>query len=315
MPVKVAIALDETPIPAAVARWFDDRDVAWVPFGNGGQAGVSALVVGGFTPIGSAEVDSLPDLGLVVRTGAGYEHVDVGLLAQRGIALVAPRLDDDPSVAEFVIGSVIAVLRRLVAANAAARAGDWAFRERVFGREIRDLTFGIVGVGRIGRQVARLARSLGCRVIAWHPWSDRELPDGVDRAESLAQLLVDSDVVSLHCRLDDSTKGLIDAGAIAQMRPGAILVNTARGGLVDEAALLAACRDGRLGGAVIDTFRDEPWPDTSGFADVDNILLAPHIAGMTGQSVARIADFVGAACCRFVRDAALPADHVVTRPA
>ena len=125
---EICVALDGTPIPEAVGRWFDERSVHWVPWSTGdGDARV--LVVGGFARVGAAEVAAMRRLELVVRTGAGYEHVDVSLLERQGIRLVAPRLVDDPSVPEFVIGSVITVLRRLVQADGAARSGAWEFRE------------------------------------------------------------------------------------------------------------------------------------------------------------------------------------------
>jgi len=310
---EICLALDGTAIPSAVARWFDDHDVAWSALDPAVRSDARALVVGGFTPVGDAELSGLAQLELVVRTGAGYEHVDLDALERNGVVLVAPRLEDDPSVPEFVIGSVIAVLRHVLPADAAARAGDWGFRDRVRGRELHGRTFGIVGVGRIGSQVGRLARAFGCRVIAWHPWSNRELPEGMERVGSLEELLGAADVVSLHCRLDGSTRNLIDAEALRRMRPGSIFVNTARGGLVDEDALVAACRTGTIAGAVVDTFRGEPAPVTEAFGDLENILLAPHIAGMTEESVARLAQFVGEVCCEYLERSELPKHHVVNQ--
>jgi phosphoglycerate dehydrogenase-like enzyme len=308
---EICVALDGTAIPSAVARWFDDHDVPWSALDPAVESGARALVVGGFTRVGAAELANLAQLEIVVRTGAGYEHVDIDALERNGVVLVAPRLEDDPSVPEFVIGSVIALLRHVLPADAAARSGDWGFRDRVRGRELHGRTFGIVGVGRIGSQVARLAVAFGCRVLAWHPWSERDLPDGVERVESLDELLSAADVVSLNCRLDPSTENLIDVAALKRMRPGSILVNTARGGLVDEEALVAACREGRLAGAVIDTFRGEPAPDMGAFRDQRNIVLSPHVAGMTEESVTRLAQFVGEVCREYLERSELPRHHVV----
>jgi phosphoglycerate dehydrogenase-like enzyme len=307
----VALTVDGTPITEAVARWFDDRDVPWAAFDRSVESPARVLVAGGFGSVGVDELAVLPELELVVRTGAGYEHVDLATLESSNVALVAPRLTDDPSVPEFVIGSVLALLRGTVGADSAVRRGDWGFRDTVNGGELAGRTFGVVGFGRIGSQVARLAASFGSRVVVWHPWSVKDIGTDMERVASIEELLETSDIVSLHCRLQPSTRNLIDAAAVQRMRSGAILVNTARGEMIDEEAVVDACRNGRLAGAVIDTFRGEPNPDTSLFRGDTNILLSPHIAGLTRESVDRLAAFVASACCEYLRHSELPEDHLV----
>jgi D-3-phosphoglycerate dehydrogenase / 2-oxoglutarate reductase len=270
------------------------------------------LLAGGFADVGEELLARLPALELVVRPGAGFERVDLAALRRRGVRLVAARLASDTSVAEWVMGAVIHHYRRFAAADRAARAGDWAARPALAGRSLAALTLGIVGVGRIGTQVAAAGHAFGMRVVAWHPWSDRELGPGIDRMGSLEQLLASADVVTLHCRLEPETKGLIGARQLAAMKPGAILVNTGRGGLVDEAALADVLRSGRLGGAAIDTIAGEPRTELSPLAGLDRVLLAPHLSGWTTDSVEGLAAWAVNTIAVYLAGGELPADSIVS---
>jgi len=165
-------------------------------------------------------------------------------------------------------------------------AGRWPKERLNLGRELQGLTMGVVGFGSIGRVTAELARSLDLRVVA----CDRGVPvvrDGVEML-TLPQLLRASDVVSLHLPLQPQTRGLIDAAAMAQMKSEAVLINAARGGIVDEPALLTALREGRLAGAAIDAFEDEPLGPSPRYEGVPNLILTPHIAGVTRDSEQRV---------------------------
>jgi phosphoglycerate dehydrogenase-like enzyme len=256
-------------------------------------------------------LNQLPAVEVVVRPGAGFERVEVDALRRRGVRLVAARLAADPAVAEWVIGAAIHLLRKFEDAGVAARAGDWGARPGLAGRSLGVLTLGIVGVGRIGSQVAALGRAFGMRVIAWHPWSDRDLGAGIDRMQSLDELLSTADVVTLHCRLTDETAGLIGSSQLNRMKPDAILINTGRGGLVDEAALAAALSGGRIAGAAIDTVEAEPHTELSPLARSERVLFAPHMSGWTLDSVEALAAWGTATVLGYLADRSLPADGVV----
>jgi (S)-sulfolactate dehydrogenase len=199
------------------------------------------------------------------------------------------------AVAEYVIGTAMFLLRGAYSATAEVAAGSWPRPALSNGRETAGKTLGIVGFGGIGRLVARLAQALGMRVVAFDPllapddpaWSEA----GVGR-RALDELLAESDAVTLHVPLVPETRHLIDTDRIAAMRPGAVLINTARGGVVDEPALAAALRAGRLAGAALDVFEHEPLPAGSVLAGVPNLLLTPHIAGVTVESNRRVSEFI-----------------------
>jgi D-3-phosphoglycerate dehydrogenase len=196
------------------------------------------------------------------------------------------------SVAEHAIALTFALAKAIPAADAATRSGDDAFKYRARLTELDGLAFGIVGFGAIGRITAKLAQALGMRVSAF----SRSRPDadfteaGIERAPDLRHLLARSDVVSLHLPLVPDTRGLIGAAELALMKPGAILINTGRGGLVDEGALAVALEAGDLGGAGLDAFAIEPLPTGSPLARLSNVVLSPHVAGSTVQALERMAE-------------------------
>jgi (S)-sulfolactate dehydrogenase len=190
-------------------------------------------------------------------------------------------------VAEYVAAAAMILVRGAFLSTAQVAAGRWPKEALNLGREIAGLTMGIVGFGSIGRTTAELARSLGMKVVACDRSGALGLRDGFDLLP-LPQLLRASDVVSLHCPLTAQTRGLIDRAAIATMRPGAVLINAARGGIVDEAALIEALREGRLAGAAIDAFEQEPLGPTAHYDGVPNLILTPHIAGVTRDSERRV---------------------------
>lgn len=249
-----------------------------------------ALIVRNRTQVRGALLEAARRLVVVGRLGVGLDNIDAEACRARGIAVCPATGANDVSVAEYVIAATLVLLRRAWFATEQVIAGNWP-RMALIGREAAGRRLGLVGFGAIARETASRARALGMTVSAYDP----HLPAG-DAAWALAErlelpaLLAASDVVSLHVPLTAETRHLIDARALAAMRPGAILVNAARGGVVDEAALAEALRSGRLGGAALDVFEAEPLDAAAGarFAGVPNLLLTPHIAGVTEESNVRV---------------------------
>ena len=199
------------------------------------------------------------------------------------------------AVAEYVIGTAMFLLRGAYASTAAVGRGEWPRPALSNGRELAGKTLGVVGFGGIGRLAGRLARALGMRVVGFDAQIDPAAgvwaEEGV-AARGLDELLAEADVVTLHVPLVAGTRHLIDAARLARMKTGAILINTSRGGVVDEAAVAAALASGRLGGAALDVFEQEPLPGGSPLASCPNLLLTPHIAGVTAESNVRVSTLI-----------------------
>lgn len=253
-------------------------------------SGAVALIVRNRTQVNRALLDAAPDLRVVGRLGVGLDNIDLDACAARGVAVRPATGANTLSVAEYVIAATLTLLRGAYGSNAAMIAGDWP-RGALIGREASGRVMGLVGYGGIARAVAERARALGMQIAAHDPF----LPEGDPAwagAESctLHALLTRSDVLSLHVPLTPETRDLISDAAIARMKPGAIVINTARGGVIDEAALAQALRDGRLGGAALDVFATEPLTAGAGqvFAGLTNLILTPHIAGVTDEGNVRV---------------------------
>jgi (S)-sulfolactate dehydrogenase len=254
-----------------------------------------ALIVRNRTQVDVELLAAAPRLRVVGRLGVGLDNIDVAACAARGIAVIPATGANALAVAEYVIGVAMVLLRGTYFATADVAAGKWPRGPLSSGREIAGKTLGIVGFGGIGRLTGRLGRALGMRVIG----VDAEVgPDhAVWREEgvlpcTLDALLGQADVLTLHVPLVPATRNLIDAGRIAAMKPGAILVNTARGGVVDESAVAAALSSGRLGGAALDVFEREPLPAGSPLAGCPNLILTPHVAGVTAESNERVSSMI-----------------------
>jgi glyoxylate reductase len=247
-------------------------------------ADVVALVPGDHQ-VDAAAMDRMPALRIVSVDGTGvWDQVEVPAATTRGIAVCNVRDYAADAVAEFTIGAIIALSRHMVAASQEVRRGVWA-PDAFIGSGLRGRTLGLVGFGVIGSRVAELARAFGMRVLCAtaHPESHRAAGGDVGFVP-LAELLDRCDVVSLHARLDEKTRGLIGAAEMSRLRAGSLLVNTARAGLVDEAALVEALRSGRLAGAALDVAEPEPLPSTSPLLALDSVLLTPHIAAGTYEA-------------------------------
>jgi phosphoglycerate dehydrogenase-like enzyme len=222
--------------------------------------------------------DRLPRLELVLQTGGHAYHVDQEAATRRGIVVALGRRARMPSasVPELTFGLMLAVLRRIHPLAGQLAAGDWP---AAMGGTLAGRTLGILGLGRHGRPVAGIAAAFGMLALAWDRDPGRDYPDDEPVAERLPldDLLERSDVVSVHLRLSPASTGLLDAGRLARMRPGAILINTARGAIVDEQALVAALAAGRLAGAGLDVFATEPLPAGHPLRTAPNVVLTPHI--------------------------------------
>jgi D-3-phosphoglycerate dehydrogenase len=242
-----------------------------------------ALIVRSQVQVTAAVITAGTSLRVVARAGVGLDNIDVD--AARGAGLVVLNAPDGNTIAaaEHTLGLLLAVARHIPAADASMRAGEWA-RSRLGGTELRGKTLGIVGLGRIGMAVADRAKAFGMRVIGSDPnlTAANAVLRGVELLP-LAHVLSNADVVTVHVPLTAETHHLLDDASIRTMRPGAIVLNLARGGVVDEAALARALQDGRLGGAGVDVFESEP-PVGSPLLSAPNVVLTPHIAASTREA-------------------------------
>ena len=250
--------------------------------------GVDAWIIG-TTPVDDALLAAHPRLLLLARRGVGYEAIDVAAAGARGRVVTIAAGGNGPSVADHALGLMLAVSKQLVSLTQGMREGSWVFGP---GLELHEKTVGIVGLGRVGRLVARRLRGFDARVLATDIVADDgyAAANGIERVD-LATILRESDIVTLHAPLTPSTAGMIDVAALGAMKPGAILINTARGGLVDEPALMAALVSGRLAGAGLDVFRAEKDPSHRDAAEalvrLPNVVATPHSAAATKEGLTR----------------------------
>ncbi len=254
-------------------------------------AATDVLIVRNRTQVRGALLKSLVGCRLIGRLGVGLDNIDVPGCEAAGMQVIPATGANALSVAEYVVTSALMLLRGAYASTAAVAAGKWPRNALSSGREISGKTLGLVGFGSIGQLTAKLALGLGMQVVAFDAMMDDEDPvfaqSGV-RCAGLTEVINMSDVVSLHVPLVDSTRNLFSAERIASMKRGAVLINTARGGIVDELALAAALRSGHLGGAAIDVFTTEPMPASPHFEGCPNLILTPHIAGVTAEANERV---------------------------
>ena len=249
-------------------------------------AGIDALLVRGATRVTAEVLRGAPSLKLVVRVGTGLDNIDVAAARERKVRVANTPAANAVSVAELVFGLLIAFERQLAAAAADLRAGVWE-KSRYMGRELAEKRIGIVGFGRIGREVATRAHGFGM-LVAWCDPLVLQTPSGFQwaRRSTLEELLPESDYVSLHLPLNDQTRGLIGAAEIAAMKPEAVIVNCARGGIVDEGALFKALQAGALRGAAFDVFETEP-PGRHPLFELPNVMATPHLGASTLEAQSR----------------------------
>ena len=254
-------------------------------------AGAHALIVRNRTQVRGALLAALTRCKVVGRLGVGLDNIDVAGCQARGLQVIPATGANALSVAEFVVCTALLLLRGAYQHTPAVAAGHWPRNALSNGRETGGKTLGLLGYGSIGQLTARLAQGLGMQVLAFDALMDSDHPafaDGPARWAGLHEVITTSDVLSLHVPLVDSTRGLFNAERIASMKKGAVLINTARGGIVDEVALAGALKSGHLGGAAIDVFDTEPLPTAAHFQGCPNLLLTPHIAGVTAEANERV---------------------------
>jgi phosphoglycerate dehydrogenase-like enzyme len=307
-PVRIAILDDYQHVAMRSADWSPLEGRAEITVFHDHQAEHGALVqrlqpfdaicvMRERTPITTTLIDALPRLRLIASTGRGNASIDLDAAAARGVEVVHTNYSSTPTI-EFTWAAILGLMRGIATEAASLRAGGWQVG---LGSELEGKTLGILGLGRIGSKVARIGQAFGMPVIAWSQNLQEETASALGvRRVSKQELVSDSDVLTIHTRLSERTRGLIGAADLAAMKPTARLVNSSRGPIVDEAALADALRAGRIAGAAVDVFDDEPLPADHPFRSLPNVLATPHIGYVTeemyrtfyGDTVSNLVDWL-----------------------
>jgi (S)-sulfolactate dehydrogenase len=256
---------------------------------------VDALIVRNLTQVNEEVLAKALRLKVVGRLGVGLENIELPACSKRNIKVIPATGANAESVAEYVIGAAVALTRGFIPATISTLKGEWPRPRFSSYHEFSGKTIGIVGFGSIGRVVAKKANAFGLKCLAYDPvlsGNEMTLEGFQVPLLSLSELLSQSDAVTLHLPLLPETKGLFNKDVLSQMKPGACLINTARGGIVDELALAECLRSGHLGGAALDVFSGEPAKDLSHLSGIENIILTPHIAGVTHESNDRVSQMI-----------------------
>jgi D-3-phosphoglycerate dehydrogenase len=236
-------------------------------------------------------IEAAPRLRVIGRHGVGVDHVDRLAAAERGVVVVNTPDANTRAVAEHTLAMIFALSSRLVEGDRAARAGDWQARHRLVGMELAGRLIGLVGFGAIGQRVGAMAACLGMEV-AYHDPADRTAVAGDARPMALSELLAAADVISIHVPLLPSTRHLIDEGALRSMKTTALLINTARGVVVDQSALERALGEGWIAGAAVDVLDPEPPDPRSALLALPNVIVTPHMAAHTTEALRAMASVV-----------------------
>ena len=260
-----------------------------------------AVIVRSATSITAKVINAAGNLEVIGRAGIGVDNIDVGHATGKGIVVLNTPDANVTTTAELTIAHLFSLSRNLPQANKSVKAGEWK-RARFIGVELTNKVLGIVGYGHIGRIVAAKALALDMQVIAFDPFVTEEkfLEDGVSGV-GIDELVAEADYISLHCPLNDKTRNIMNAARINAMKPGARLLNCARGGLVDEAALYDALKSGHLAGAALDVFSREPPSEDSPLLTLDNILLTPHLGASTHEAQAATGMEIAQQVCIYLR--------------
>lgn len=247
---------------------------------------VAAMLLRGSPPLTERVFAAARGLKIVAKHGAGVDSVDMASATRHGIAVMVAGGANADAVAEHALTLMLCLAREVPRFDRETRGGAWRDLKH-FTREFHTLVVGIVGYGQIGERTARLTRACGAQVLV-HTRSRPALPEGMVLEPDLDRLLERVDILSLHCPLTAKTRGMIGAAQFARMKPGALVVNTARGPVIDEAALVAALQSGKLGGAGLDTFAAEPPDAANPLFALPNVLVTPHIAAATTDAMVRM---------------------------
>ncbi|MEZ5398233.1 MAG: D-2-hydroxyacid dehydrogenase family protein [Bryobacteraceae bacterium] len=288
--MRVAIPDDAPPVMGPSAAWaeFQARhETVYFDSLPEGEEELAARIAGAEAVVNirsscrftESLLEHAPAMKVLSIWGTGTDNVDLAAARARGIRVTNTPGVAAASIAEHCLGLTLAVARGLVAVDASVRRGEW---QRGRSTDLAGKTLGVIGLGAIGRRFARLGEAIGMRVIAWtmNPSADRGF-----ELVPLERLLRESDVVSLHLRLSEKTRGFLGAAEFAAMKSSAIFINTARGPIVDEAAMVSALREGRIAGAGLDVFETEPLPAGHPVTGLANVVLTPHCAGITPETV------------------------------
>jgi D-3-phosphoglycerate dehydrogenase len=237
----------------------------------------------------AAVMDAAPQLKVISKHGVGVDNIDIQAAADRGIPVLVATGANAVSVAEHVIALLLATVKRVLPLDAGLRAGRWE-KPGYSGNEIAGSTMGLMGMGAIAQATGVMAKGLGLSLVGFDPYAPDSAFEalGVTRCACFEDLLDRVNILSLHCPLTDQTRSILNADALARMPAGGYVINTARGGLIDEAALIAAIQSGHIAGAGLDTFAVEPPAADHPFFKMQEIVLTPHIGGVTRQAGARV---------------------------
>ncbi|MDH3283845.1 MAG: phosphoglycerate dehydrogenase [Acidobacteriota bacterium] len=261
--------------------------------------GADALIVRSGTKVTAELIDAADRLSVIGRAGIGVDNIDVEAATERGIVVLNTPDANATTTAELTVAHLLSLSRHLPHADRSVRDGDWK-RSKYVGREVAGKTIGIVGFGTIGRIVASRCLGLQMRVLAHDPFVTKEIFEGAGvEPTELEKLLSASDYVTVHCPLNDKTRGIIDAEKIGLMKKGAFLLNCARGGIVEEGALYDALVSGQLGGAALDVYESEP-PAGSPLLELDNVVLTPHLGASTREAQDKVATAIGRQVAAFL---------------
>lgn len=243
-----------------------------------------ALIVRSATTVSRDLISRAPELRAIGRAGVGVDNVDIEAATERGVAVFNAPGGNTLAAAELTLGLMLSVARKIPEADASLRSGRWD-RAAFKGVELAGKTLGLIGAGRIGGEVAIRCRAFGMTVIVYDPYltADRAGELGVELVD-LATVLARADFISIHVPLNDETRGIVGKETLAKMKRTAFLVNASRGGVVDETALAAALREGRIAGAALDVYETEPLDTDSPLRDVPNLVLTPHLGASTAEA-------------------------------
>ena len=249
-----------------------------------------ALIIRNKTLVNRELIDASKDLRVIGRLGVGLDNIDTTYCREKGISIVIADGANTDSVAEYAVTGLLVLFRGIMDSTSRIINGEWP-RGDFIGTEVKGKTLGIVGLGSIGRAVAQKVKLLGMRVVGTDVNIEKDDPVWGEfnvQYREFSDLVRISDAITMHVPLNNDTKGLFDDYALQNMRKGAILINTSRGGIVDEDALVKYLKNGHLGGAMLDVFESEPLTESRPFAGLPNLILTPHIAGVTVESNRRV---------------------------
>lgn len=253
-----------------------------------------ALLIRNRTQVNKELLDASPDLRVVGRLGVGLDNIEVDICQQRGVEVIFAYGANSIAVAEYVICTTMMLFRKAFFHSASVARGDWPRQELSHGQEVSGKRLGIVGLGSIGMNLAKLGSALGMEIFAtsWSSKSQGKMESENIKLCTLDDLVMSCDVVSLHLPATTSTYKLFNRAMLEKMKPGAILINSSRGDIVDENAVTEFLQTGHLAGAALDVFSEEPLNSNDGLAAAPNLILTPHIAGLTNESNRRVSHMI-----------------------